>query len=223
MSINAFWLWYEYLKRTDPNTWSEEVRKDFEGVLTKDSFNEWWGADVRLKLFAKYNLRMTENPVRVLRRNEKGDDINRDTHIALVIDISQPKDVLMKKISSRLALAQGQIKSGRPKWAPSKAKYPFAKKPDVVALKITLDIYDIKKNNPDWPNWRVGQEAQLIHEATNPILRKQMIKENDTPAEIVAKKKILGEVTARYLKRAEALLINVTKGIFPEDKINISN
>jgi GTPase SAR1 family protein len=217
MSVEAIKLWYEYLREASPETWSDKVRKDFGGVLTSN-FEDWID-EVRFDLFANYGMKSDALPVRAMREPKGADKINFDTHLVLVIDISKPISFLMPRIESRLRVnSSANIKAGRTKWEPTLAKYPFASRPDVAALKTTLLMYVTKKENPEWPNWKVGEYVQSKVEATNPILMKHKIKEGDTQAIKISKKKMLEQVTTRYLKNANALITNVAIGIFPSSK-----
>lgn len=218
MSYEAYGLWYEYLKRTDPDSWSEDVQKDFGDVKTMN-FDDWFN-EVKFDLFANYGMKFDALTVRAMREPEGADKINFDTHLVLIIDRSLPISFLMPRIESRVRInSLANIKAGRTKWKPTSAKYPFASRPDIAALKTTLLMYDTKKANPDWPNWKVGQAVQSIVEVTTPILRKHKLKSKDAIGEITTKKKMLTQVTARYLKNADALLSNVTQGIFPSTKL----
>ena len=228
--VRAYELWYEYLKETDPDTWSEEVRKDFGGVLTK-SFSEWFGnATIRFDLFAPFHHKDWYNriPVRAAlgptdlkwiteymteegpdERLMEEDQIEPPTHTVLIIDLSLPRAAIMERIERILNRKQGKRSAGRPDWKPREVRYPFACRPDVSSLEIALSAYRLRKANPGWPMWKVGNELS----ATFPILQKQKMKEGDIDS--VNKQKVLDTVTRRYLKTAEAVMAGVVKGVFP--------
>ena len=203
MSIAAYKLWYEYLKETDPANWSDEVRRDFSGVLEME-FVEWF-REARFRLFVKLDIKA--DPVRFLK---PGEVFNDETHLALLVDLSKPLSMLMERIEVRVKSMQGDRTRGRPPWTPSRAPYPFACRPDVSSLEIALAAYRLRKTNPDWPVWRVGNELS----GTFPILQKQRVKEGDINS--VSKQRVLDTVTRRYLKTAESVLAGVVVGVFPK-------
>lgn len=206
MSSDAYRLWYEYLKETNHADWTDGVWEDFGGVLTK-SFEEWFDLPTRLKLFALHGMDRNKLPVRCLNEEDSHIDIDRDTHMVLVVDLSCPLDQLMKKIELQIKVMKEDRKSGRPAWKPSHAKYPFARKPDISSLEIALAAHRLKKTGIT--NWEVGNELAK----TFPILQAQRIKEGDLDS--VSKQKVLESAVSRYLKTAEAVLAGVVCGIFP--------
>lgn len=204
MSDDAYKLWYAYLKETNPDTWSEEVRRDFGGVLT-ESFEEWF-SQAYFELWLP--LKAGSAPVRQYDANTEIPEM-RESEIAVVIDLDRPKDALIRSLDWIISFKQGPRKAGRPPFVqlPS-VKYPFACRPDVPSLEIALAAWKLKKDT-DWHNWKVGNELAK----TFPILRAQKIKEGDLDS--TAKQKVLESVTWRYLQTADAVLAGVVKGIFP--------
>jgi hypothetical protein len=210
MSYEAYELWYEYLKRTNPTTWSVDVRKDFGGVLLS-SCDDWF-REVQFDLFAIYGMQFDKLPVRVMRDPKGAANVNFDTHLVLIIDLSRPVSFLMPRIQSKIEIELSEEgKAGRPKWKQSLAKYPFARRPDPEALRICLDVHDAKRDHPDWTLWKIGSYIQTLH----PILLEQKLKNTDTDAERTAKQKVLTATMGRYLARAEKIKAGVVNGIFP--------
>jgi hypothetical protein len=199
-------MWYEFLKRTDPNDWSVAVKRDFMGVMEQD-FEEWF-FDAYFKIFSPAALGVA--PVR--QYSDPGDiRFNSKTDMIIVVDLSRPKDRLMKSIDFLLDLKQPLRKLGRAKFHQLPAKYMFAKRPDIEALKIVLDVHDAKRDHPDWTLWEVGSYLQKLH----PILLKQKLNKTDTVAVRTAKQKVLTATFGRYLARAEKIKAGVVKGVFP--------
>jgi hypothetical protein len=221
--VRAYELWYEYLKETDPDTWSDEVRRDFGGVLTSKSFEEWFSAEIRFKLFPVYGLKEEDLPVRNLsgKKDEawisdwlhRMDDLDEEAddpskYTVLVINRNYPRAMLMEKIERILSRKQPKKKAGRPEWQAPFSKYTFARRPDISSLEIALAAYQIKKRGI--PNWQVGNELAKSF----PILQEQRIRGEHDPDEI-AKKKALESAASRYLKSAAAVQAGVVCGIFP--------
>lgn len=224
--IRAYELWYEYLMETKPETWNDEVRKDFGGALTAGSFEEWYSS-ASLSLF-RIDRRKPENTpimasglremtradleaLRDRRRceqlDEEADDRGELTLIA--INRSCPPALLMKLLENYLMPKQPKRKPGRPAWKAPTSKYTFSSPPHIEALEISLAAYRLKKNGI--PNWQVGSELAKKF----PILRNNRIKGDDDDLEIKAKRKGLASTASRYLKKADAVLAGVINGVFP--------
>lgn len=221
--IQAYQLWYEYLKETNPDTWSDEVRKDFGGVLEASSFEEWFSVETRMTLFPVYGLKHENLPVRPLSGTKDEtwicDWLHRMDHLddeaddpsnftVLVINLDYPRAFLMEKIERQLIRKQPKKITGRPEWKAPLSKYTFACRPDISSLEIALAAYRLKKSAI--PNWQIGNELTKAF----PILQEQRIRGDKDPS-ITAKKKVLESAVSRYLKAAERVLAGVVKGIFP--------
>ena len=197
-------LWYEFLRRTDPRDWSVAVKRDFMGVMELD-FEQWF-ADAYFDIFSPAARGVA--PVR--QYSDPGDiHLNSKTETIIVVDLSRPKDVLMKSIDFILDLKQPLRKLGRANYHQLPAKYKFKTRPDTEALKIVLDVHDAKRDHPDWTLWEIGSYIQKTH----PILLNQKLKMNDKDR--VAKQKVLTATMGRYLARAEKIKAGVVKGVFP--------
>lgn len=264
MSDTAYRLWYEYLRETDPNTWTPTVRMDFAGVLELD-FDEWFSR-VKFDLFLDtFKRPTTEHPVYRIDRedydndrdyllsvigeppkDEDPDDFKgifqslnhiadvddrmlealrlyeikveehfmRKQHLVLVINLSNPKEKLLRLIDIQVTAAMGKLKKGRPAERRSFAKYPFARRPDISSLEIALVAYRLRQTG--MPLWQVANEIATQF----PILKDQKIQQSINSGakgdlDSVNKKKVLEAAAGRYLKLATAVLDGVTKGIFP--------
>lgn len=239
MSYEATYkLWYEFLRRTDPNNWSGEsedgkqnVKKDFAGT-DKQDFETWLDGDKRMRMFAPYgpidDPKTAKNrPVRHVSKGQGIEDVNHETHIVLVIDIREPVSTLIENIERMVKLATetwwldhvwwndkhkgSKSRVGRTKWEKNKALYPLEMRPDIEALELTLLIHDIDQfaKQEDWPHWKTGVEAKEINSAFLPLMKYG----NDGPD---ADQKIeLSNAVIRILDRAEKIKAGVVKGIFP--------
>lgn len=149
----------------------------------------------------------------VLCEKEVADNFERKNHVALVVNLSYPKETLLEWINTLISAQQGPAKRGRPAERKSYAKYPFARRPDCSSLEIALASYKLKKTG--MPNWKIGNELTKQF----PILPKQKIETDDkgnvTDLDAYLKKPVLETAVSRYLKLADAVLDGVTKGIFP--------
>ena len=224
--VRAYELWYEYLVESDKTNWEPEIKKVFAGVLTAKSFKEWFNVKVRLSLFAVYGMKADLNPVRGFGLNDEvwihnwlhrwdgidrdGEDVVEDpsNHLLVAINLDYPKALLLEKLDQLITRKQGKQGAGRPKFIAPHSKYTFARRPDISSLEIALAAYKLK--NSDLMYWQIGNELSKQF----PILQEQRIT-GDDDLDIVQKKKVLESTVSRYLKLAEAVLVGVTKGIFP--------
>lgn len=221
--VRAYELWYEYLMETNPDTWGDEVRRDFGGALTAGSFKKWFKADVRLSLFRVYGSNPDNMPVRTLiggrdkewitKWFQRLDDLDDEAddpskHTVLVVNLDYPRAFLMEKIEQILIRKQPKKKAGRPDWKAPYSKYTFARRPDISSLEIALAAHRMKKSG--LTNWQVGNELAKSF----PILQDQRIRREDDPHK-TAKQKVLESAVSRYLKLADAVLAGVVNGVFP--------
>lgn len=222
----AYELWYEYLVESDKTKWLPEIQKDFAGVLTAKSFNEWFKIEVRLSLFAVYGMKADLKPVRGFSLKDEewihnwlhrwdGIEVDEDEtppdpskHLLVAINLNYPKALLLEKLDHLISRKQGKQGAGRPKFIAPHSKYTFARRPDTSSLEIALAAYKLK--NSDLMYWQIGNELSKQF----PILQEQRIT-GDDDLDLVQKKKVLESAVSRYLKLAEAVLDGVTKGIFP--------
>lgn len=223
-NIRAYELWYEYLVESDKKKWTPEIEKDFAGVITAKSFQEWFSVEVRLSLFPVYGRKPELSPVRLLsgKKDEawshnwlhRWDNIEDEeaedpsNHLLVAINLDYPRALLIEKLDWLIVRKQGKQGAGRPKFIAPHSKYTFARRPDISSLEIALAAYKLKKS--DIPNWQVGNELAKQF----PILQEQRITSDDD-LNFVQKKKTLESAAWRYLMLAEAVLDGVTKGVFP--------
>lgn len=227
---SSYQLWYEFLKRTDPATWSDKVKQDFGGVLMMD-FDSWFD-EVRFDLFAPNGpieggdgSWFKRSAVRQLHKGQSTDEINFDTHVVLIIDRTQPLSKLQKLVEVRLNLATAENwnesvddvseveltrKRGVRAWTKSHARYPFAKRPDVDALELVLHVHDIYLKNPKWKYWMVGVRAKEMFKRLLPLMR---LKEGEEPS--MEQKEILTAKVGLLLVRADKIKAGVVNGVFP--------
>lgn len=227
---SEYHLWYEFLRLTDPSTWSAEVKRDFGGVLTMD-FDSWFD-EVRFDLFAPNGpieggdgSWFKRSAVRQLHKGQCTDDINFDTHIVLIIDRSRPLSKLQELVNVRLQLATAENwnetvddesvevkprKRGTKPWAESHATYPFKKRPDVEALQHVLYVHDLQRDNPTWKHWMIGVKAKKRFKKLLPLMK---LKEGEEPT--MEQKEILNAKVGYFLARAKKIKAGVIEGVFP--------
>jgi hypothetical protein len=237
-------LWYEFLDRTDPETWSDDVKRDFSGVLTQ-TFDYWFGQNY-FRLFFEDGPMIgpdaidfvAQLPVRSYVANTDNStvswetdvsNINWDTHFVLVVERGHPHSEIMSNIEWNVRICtddeEGEKrKVGRKEWKKSKALYPFATRPDHDALMLTLLIHDIDhehEHDEEWTHWKTGEEVkQRISKFSDEV--KLAIPMNFLPLMKYGKtgpdadqKILLTAAVIRILERAEKIKAGVVQGIFP--------
>jgi len=227
-------LWYEFLNRTDPATWSADVKRDFGEVLTK-TFNQWLATNYFL-LFFHYGPMvgpkaidlLKELPVQSFVENTDISDIDWNTHFVLVVERGHSHREIMSEIEDSVRLCteeEGvQNKAGRKVWEKSKALYSFATRPDHDALMLTLLIHDIQRDNENeesWTYWKTGVEVkQRISgfsdevKAAVPMDFLPLMKYGNAGPD-ADEKILLGAAVKRILDRAERIKAGVINGTFP--------
>lgn len=86
--------------------------------------------------------------------------------------------------------------------------YPLLGRPKVPALEIMLDVYDLRKSDESMKLYGIGEKLRL-----NP---KQMPKRGDTKKLTSDKRRVMTATVSRYLRHAEKIIKNVSKGVFPK-------
>ncbi len=200
----AYVLWWQFLRRTNYDDWTPEIKKDFKEALTM-GFADWFNEHRWNLFFGK----TTDENFRV-RGLKPGDDWNPDHTLALLLNLRRPKDQLLERIETFIDRHTDK-KRGRPPMVKRHAEYDFARPPDSTALEITLHIHDLERDNPDLSRWQIMSKAQEHY----PLLPNQKLKKSDSPKQAAEKKKVLSAAAGRYLARAKRIKEGVCKGEFP--------
>ena len=201
MQLNQDYL--ETEKKNGRGTCSA-LYKDFGKVSDKD-FKTWWRAN-GVRLFAE-----PPSPVGVwalsneetLELIEQGRD---DNTLIVAIPLDYKRRSIMQGINKILTESQTR-KRGEKRIKTSKALYPLAQAFDVMALKVTLECYDLRKANPDMKLWQIAQKAGVSDRLTAAELAS-----NDITAK--QKKFSMTAGVSRKLRNAAAIIDNVGRGVF---------
>lgn len=92
----------------------------------------------------------------------------------------------------------------------STALYPVVGHVDIGALQNSLEIYDLRKQNPGLPLWEIGQMSGIL-------LAKTRIRQSDygIPGEVTAKKNVISNIVSRNYQRALKIIAGTSVGKFP--------
>jgi hypothetical protein len=210
---NIYYLWWEYLRRHEG--YRKTCEKGGKGAYAKlyadfgnihdCDFKTWWRAN-GVRLFAE-----PPSPVGVwalsneetLELIEQGRD---DNTLIVAIPLDYKRRSIMQGINKILTESQTR-KRGEKRIKTSKALYPLAQAFDVMALKVTLECYDLRKANPDMTLWQIAQKAGVSDRLTAAELAS-----NDATAK--DKKYSMTAGVSRKLRNAAAIIDNVGRGVF---------
>ena len=211
---NIYYLWWEYLRRhegykacCDRGGSGPYARlyADFGDVHSQD-FKTWWRAN-GVHLFAE-----PPAPVGVWAlSDEEVLDLVQAGRDENTLIVAIPLDFKRRSITAGInkILKESQTRQrGEKRIKTSKARYPLAQAFDVMALKTTLECYDLKQANPSMPLWQIAQEVGVSTRLTAEELRT-----NDAAAK--DKKLSMTAGVSRKLKQAKRLIENVGRGKFP--------
>ena len=210
---NNYYMWWEYLRRHEGYRKTSEkggkgacakLYADFGNIQDCD-FKTWWRAN-GVRLFAE-----PPSPVGVwalsneetLELIEQGSD---DNTLIVAIPLDYKRRSIMQGINKILTESQTR-KRGEKRIKTSKALYPLAQAFDVMALKVTLECYDLRKANPNMTLWQIAQKVGVSDRLTAAELLS-----NDATAK--DKKYSMTAGVSRKLRNAAAIIDNVGKGVF---------
>lgn len=190
---------------------SHPLFKDF-GDLT-NNFMGWWhtgyGRGAKMLFAEPPTIRMQ------IVQAEKIPPFDPDHSFLLLVPLSENGRTITKakwkKMFNRLIDTLPKQHGRR---LPTKAKYNLHTMPDVNALAITLDVYDMKQQHPEMTLWQIGNE--LHKQGKVMFRRKEVLKDTDVTAESRNKKQIMASTVSRYLLHANRYIENVGKGSFPK-------
>jgi hypothetical protein len=211
---SIYYLWWEYLRRHDGYRQCCErggtgpyskLFADFGNVHDGD-FKTWWRKR-GVRLFAE-----PPSPVGVWALTDEEAleliELGRDDNVLLVaIPLDYRRRAITLGINKILKESETR-KRGEKRIKTSKARYPLAKAFDVMALKATLDCYDLRLANPKMPLWQIAQKVGVSARLTA-----EELKTNDAAAK--DKKLSMTSGVSRKLKQAEAIIAGTGKGLFP--------
>jgi hypothetical protein len=161
---SVYYLWWEFLRRHEGykeacenggNGKYAKLYADF-GNVHEGTFKEWWTKDGRgARLFA-------EQPLRVAALTSKEidallEDWDTSSLLIVAVPLSLPKRFIQQKLNELLA-AYHKRKRGQRTFKDRRAWYPIAAQFNVHSLKKILELYDLRKSQPDLPLWEVGQK-----------------------------------------------------------------
>lgn len=199
-------LWFEYVRRSNPANWTQEVIDVFGDVWASD-FDDWW--EVRSEYF------LPPEPVPLVVIEDLADYMRWEPgafdelkEVVVMCNLDVPKRTLMQAFEKLLDELH-ERKMGRPSFNDWGDLFKLDARPDTHALQVRLDVFDARLK---------GLSYVEIADTLNLIDRKTGLWKLDTPKDLAAQKAVKQSTVSRYLKEAEALIRNVEAGVFPKSK-----
>jgi len=220
--IEGFKLWFEFLKLSDQQRWSEGV-SDYFGVLP-DSFESWWPDHAYLfrtiKLPVVEEIESVEQFKAVLEARPSPGDTGM---LVLAVSLYQTKKELRAAFEEMLSKYHPG-NAGRPEFDTFGDYFSFDARPDTGMLQKILAVYRVYAENQKKPEkvrmklWQIEEEVSK----TTPLIVKAgesaeyIWKTKDVDASIIESRRRSQHTTVRkYLNYAEEILENVVIGKFP--------
>lgn len=154
------------------------------------------------KLFAN---QMSQESIKIV--SQTNIDLITSDEVLIKINLNIPRKHLEKKFKSFLD-KNHRGRRGIQDAKKSNALYKFSGQPNLESLKLTLEIYDLRKKHPDLKLWELSKKIPKFQLSNK-------IHSTDSRYEIADKKNRLSASIGRYLARANKSIANVAKGQFP--------
>lgn len=204
-------LWYEALQRSDPEEWSQQC-KDYLLEAQGLPWDEWWEA-----VGEHFDPVRREDHLTVQELDDKehsdwwwsqfGDD--EDLRL-IYVNLLQP-DAWLVEDFLKLVHKYREAKPGRPRFESHAPQFPLHRLPKLDVINTMLTCYDLKeaakKEGVKKSLYKIGVEAGV-----GPAY---VVQEGDNKGEADRKRRFMTIIVARHVERAEALIANASKGIFP--------
>ena len=217
---SVYYLWWEFLRRHDGyketcenggNGKYAELYADF-GNVHERPFKEWWTKDGRgARLFAEPPL---PNSVAALTSEEieaLPEDWDAGSLLIVAIPLNLPKRFIQQRLSKLLA-RHHKRKRGQRTFKESRARYRIAQQFTVLSLKKMLELYDLRKSQPNLPLWEAGQRFHLGAALTKDERNQGRGRDNYGA---VHKKNVSAVAASKKLKAAKSIIEGVGGGVFP--------
>lgn len=202
---SAYYYWYLYMREVGDYGPKHPLWEDFGDVQMP--FWDWWCAHGE-DIFATGEKSGVEELV-------SDDDIQQarsEGAYVVRVDPDCTRDYLMFYFQDFLDEKGIRPTAGR---RPHKdevkfARYPFYQRPDVKSLRITLDVWKLRQQQPKPTLYEIGRKLRLNPSAV-------INDKKDTDAIKADKKNVMNATVSRYLKWATNIKENVAKGISPKN------
>lgn len=220
--LKAYKLWFEFLKLSDRQAWSEDIAESFGDLL--GNFEVWWTE--HNYLFQKPTLPKIDEVLTDQQFQSYSDSRPSEGDsgiLVLAVWMFQTKKDLRAAFEEILAKYH-QGDAGRPEFDTFGEYYSFEARPDVEMMEKILAVYKVYLADQQSPEkdrmtlWQIEEEAsktkQIIDKTSKSAEYNWTVK--DVDSFIIEKRRKSQHTTVRkYLNYAEEILENVVIGKFP--------
>jgi hypothetical protein len=213
---SCYYWWWEYLRRnqhyrkTCENGGKGKCAKLYQdfGDVFSVNFRTWFNTDDRgPRLFAEPHI-----PDMKVVTLETAQERMTEHTILVTVPMNLTQDHLLKAFRSILNKHHKGKRGMRVKQS-SQAKYQLVGKEDTAFLEVALAVWDMRQARPELSLWEIANETRCVP-------REHLVRDEDRDptmrATLTAKKNVLAATASRYIRKAEAMIENVGKGVFPE-------
>ena len=207
----VYYWWWAYL-RCNPLYWQTcdsdgvgpcaDLYRDF-GDVRGDDFKAWWMEGGRgVRLFAEPR---AEDMVRVLEEGEPA--LSKEQALTVSLPLNFPKRLLERRF--RVLLAQHhQGQRGKQYAKQSQARYKVQGQPNVPALALGYEVWQLRRTRPDLALWEIGNSIARVSAGAK-------VTGNPRSMDNTDKKRVLAATVSRYLKRVSESISRAGVGLFP--------
>jgi len=180
-----------------------DLFKDFGNVHTA-TFKEWWSQGSRaVDLFAE----PLPPALRVIDPSKQS-VATGGSSVLIEVPLALPITFLTRQFKKVIGNRQKRAQGRRAK-IESKARYRVSGKVDLNFLSNALAVWDMRREIPELPLWRIVQDLKLME-------AKHWVRDGDSRAVSTDKRNLLAATGSRLLRKANAMIANVAKGRFPD-------
>ncbi len=213
---SIYYWWWEYLrrhsgyKRTCRQGGKGRYAKLYEdfGDIHSCEFKAWW----KERAVALFSEPKKEKLFAVIEGQIDQDDIDNPNLLFIQVPLNLPIRNLTQRFATLMKHHHGG-KRGIRHARSSHAKYPVIGQPNINALMNTLKVYDYRQAHPELKLWEVAlvlDQFKSFKPNTNPELKLDGHNE----------KNLMTATVSRYLKKAEAMILNAGQGRFPDATVS---
>lgn len=215
-------LWFEFLKLSDRQKWSDSVKEDFGDVSCR--FEDWWPDHSHLFRQLKHftiNEVITDDDFQIYK--DDGSDPDDLPVVILAVHLYESKAALRAAFEEILSKYH-KGKAGRPDFDHWGDVYDLKSRPDTDMLKKILAVYQVytadqeKPENKRMKLWEIEEEVSktiVLIDKTGKTAS-FIWKTKDVHADTIESRRRSQLTTVRkYLNYTEEILENIVVGDFP--------
>lgn len=212
---SVYYWWFQYLRRNDDYLKTcmnsgvgpcADLYQDF-GDIHKTDFKTWWSAN-GAQLFGEHEI----SSIAIFKDGVVDPTVHAGRKsLVLSIPLDLPQSYLTKRFREILKKHHEGVRGKRHN-AKSQAMYPTGGKIDIDFLKTTLQVWDMRKAEPDKPLWAIANDLKLGSKL-NHLTAAELRSKGDLT--VTDKKNVLAATASRHYRKAQRMIDDTAKGKFP--------